>query len=77
MVDLVQEVDFIGKEELTRIEAQSIQRTLVGVEIGGDAIPFNMTPWPVRQNGTQVGQITSAIHSPRLHKNIGYAWAPI
>jgi aminomethyltransferase len=36
-----------------------------------------MTKWPVRVAGRQVGHITSAIHSPRLKKNIGYARVPI
>ena len=28
-------------------------------------------------DGEKVGQITSAIHSPRLKKNIGYAMVPM
>jgi aminomethyltransferase len=27
--------------------------------------------------GEQVGRVTDAIWSPRLEKNIGYAWVPI
>ncbi len=77
LVDLDQEADFIGKEALECIKADGVQRKLVGVEIGGDAIPFNMTRWPVSQNGTGIGHVTSAIYSPRLKKNIGYAWVPI
>ena len=77
IVDLDQEADFIGKEALKHIKAEGVQRKLVGVEIGGDALPFNMTSWPVSQKETGVGHITSAIYSPRLKKNIGYAWVPI
>ncbi len=36
-----------------------------------------MTKWPVRARGKAVGRVTSAIHSPRLKKNIGYAIVPI
>ena len=35
-----------------------------------------MTKWPVRARGTTVGRVTSAIHSPRLKKNVGYAMVP-
>src|SRR5437016_9673023 len=36
-----------------------------------------MTKWPVRARGKEIGRVTSAIHSPRLKKNIGYAMVPI
>ena len=32
--------------------------------------------WPVRR-GRVVGRLTSASHSFRLKKNIGYAWVPV
>jgi aminomethyltransferase len=53
-----------------------VKRKLVGVEIAGEPVEFNMTKWPVRKDGKLIGQITSAIHSPRLKKNIGYAMIP-
>ncbi len=28
-------------------------------------------------DGRQVGKVTNAVHSPRLERNIGYAWVPI
>jgi aminomethyltransferase len=31
----------------------------------------------VQAGGRTVGQVTSAIHSPRLKKNIGYAMVPV
>jgi aminomethyltransferase len=77
MVDLDQEADFIGRAALERIRSEGVKRKLVGVEIAGDRIEFNMTKWPVRVDGTKVGHITSAIYSPRLKKNIGYAMVPI
>lgn len=73
MVDLDQQADFIGRTALERIRVEGVERKLVGVEIAGDRIEFNMTKWPVRVDGAQVGHITSAIYSPRLKKNIGYA----
>jgi aminomethyltransferase len=36
-----------------------------------------MTRWPVRARKKDVGYVTSAIHSPRLERNIGYAMVPI
>jgi glycine cleavage system aminomethyltransferase T len=53
-----------------------VKRKLAGVEIAGAPIEFNMTKWPVRKDGKEIGRITSAIHSPRLKKNIGYAMVP-
>jgi aminomethyltransferase len=77
MVDLDQQADFIGRAALERIRAEGVKRKLVGVEIAGDRIEFNMTKWPVTVEGAQVGHITSAIYSPRLKKNIGYAMMPV
>jgi glycine cleavage system aminomethyltransferase T len=70
--------DFIGKPALEKLAAEGVDRKLVGVEIGGE--PFRMWLedfWPVRSNGGTVGRLTSASHSFRLKKNIGYAWVPI
>ena len=72
------DADFIGKEALQRIAAEGVDRKLVGVEIGGE--PFRLWLedfWPVRHGGETVGRLTSASHSFRLGKNIGYAWVPI
>jgi aminomethyltransferase len=32
--------------------------------------------WPVVERGSTIGKVTSAIYSPRLARNIGYAWLP-
>ncbi len=77
MVKLEQEQGFIGKEALAHIRDNGVRRKLVGVEIGGDSIAFNETRWSVHANGDAVGYITSAIYSPRLEKNIGYAMVPV
>ncbi len=69
--------DYIGRDALRRIKAAGVQRKLAGVEIAGDRIEFNTTRWPVLAGGRPVGHITSAIHSPRLKKNIGYAMVPL
>jgi len=82
MVDLEQEADFVGKDALRRIKAEGISRKLVGVEIGGRPLgAYNdgsmIDVFPVSHNDRRIGQVTSACHSPRLQKNIGYAMLPI
>ena len=37
---------------------------------------LNNVKWPVSADGEVVGRVTSAIHSPRLGANIGFAWVP-
>jgi glycine cleavage system T protein len=77
LVDLEQEADFVGKAALQRIKSEGVSRKLVGVEIEGDPLDLNMTPWTVSVDGRKVGKITSAVYSPRMEKNIGYAMVPI
>ncbi len=76
LVDLEQEADFIGREALEQIKARGVERKLVGVEIFGEPLDLNMTAWTVSHAGRSVGQVTSAVYSPRLEKNIGYAMVP-
>lgn len=75
-VDLDKKPEFIGREALRRIKKEGVKRRLVGLEIDGAAIEFNQTKWEVHADGKTVGNITSAIHSPRLKRNIGYAMVP-
>ncbi|MBI2402454.1 MAG: glycine cleavage system protein T [Gemmatimonadetes bacterium] len=77
LVGLDQEADFIGKDALRRIKAAGVRRKLVGVEIEGPKLDLNMTRWPVRNGRETTGFITSAVYSPRLKKNIGYAHVPV
>ncbi len=76
LVDLDKKAEFIGRESLRRIKENGVKRKLVGVEIDGAPIDFNETKWEVQVEREKVGQVTSAIHSPRLKKNIGYAMLP-
>jgi len=77
LVDLDQDADFIGKDALAAIKRDGPKRKLVGVELDGEALDLNMTRWSVTQNGTTEGWVTSAVFSPRLEKNIGYAMVPV
>jgi glycine cleavage system aminomethyltransferase T len=82
MVDLEQKDDFIGKPALERIKQDGVKRKLAGVEIAGAGLgAYNdgsmIDFFPVHHRGEDVGKVTSACHSPRLEKNIGYAMVPI
>lgn len=76
LVDEEKKAPYIGKEALARIKKEGVKRKLVGVEIAGDPVPFNVTKWPVKKDGKVIGRVTSALYSPRLKKNIGYANVP-
>ncbi len=71
------DADYVGKDALRRIKDEGVRQKLVGVEIAGERLDLNMTRWPVKHNGNPVGFITSAVYSPRLKKNIGYAMVPV
>jgi glycine cleavage system aminomethyltransferase T len=82
MVDLEQEGDFIGKTALARIKEEGVAQKLAGVEIEGPSLgSYNdgsmIDFFPVFQDGRHVGRVTSACHSPRLERNIGYAMVPV
>jgi len=76
-VDLDKPDRFIGQEALRRIAEAGPRRRLVGVEIEGEPLDLNMIKWPVEVEGRCIGRVTSAVHSPRLGRNIGYAMVPI
>jgi aminomethyltransferase len=64
-------------DALRRIRDRGVDHRIAGVELDGEPFPaLNYTKWPARAGGRQVGQVTSAIYSPRLKKNIGYCWLP-
>ncbi|MBI3667096.1 MAG: glycine cleavage system protein T [Acidobacteria bacterium] len=76
LVDLDKPEPFLGREALRRIRQEGVRRHLVGVEIRTEPLEFNFTRWTVRRAGEAIGAVTSAIYSPRLEKNIGYAMLP-
>jgi glycine cleavage system aminomethyltransferase T len=61
-----------------RIKKQGVDRKINGVVFDGPPFPdLNNTKWPVVVDGAKIGKVTSAIYSPRLGQNIGYAWLPV
>jgi aminomethyltransferase len=73
-----QEADYIGKAALEEIRVKGVDRKLVGIEIDGDALPFELSrKCRAFHDGDHVGTVTDLIWSPRLERNIGYVWVPI
>ena len=77
LVDYDKAGECVAMEALRRLRDRGVARRITGVEIDGDQFPaLNFTKWPALADGRQVGQVTSAIYSPRLKRNIGYCWLP-
>jgi aminomethyltransferase len=76
-----QEADFIGRTRLREIrEGNLLDRKLVGVDIGGEPMTDEGAlndVWPLFMGNARLGRITAGAWSPRLDRNIGYAWVPI
>jgi glycine cleavage system aminomethyltransferase T len=69
----------ISLPALRLIREAGVSRRLVGVELDGAPFPaLNFVKWPAygAAGSEPIGQVTSAIHSPRLGANIGYCWVP-
>jgi aminomethyltransferase len=77
LIDTEQAFDFIGKEALKRIQSEGITRKRVGVFVEGEPITGNEHHWTVREGTQNIGLATSAVYSPRLEKNLGYAIVPV
>jgi aminomethyltransferase len=75
--DTLEDDACISLAALRRIREEGVQRRIVGIEFDGDPFPaLNNVKWPVSDDSGVVGKVTSAIYSPRLEKNIGFAWVP-
>jgi aminomethyltransferase len=73
-----QDADYIGKAALEEIRQRGVSRKLVGIEVDGDALSFEIAEKrPALHDGQPVGTLTDLIWSPRLERNIGYVWVPI
>ena len=65
----VQDADYIGKAALEEIRVKGVDRKLVGIEVDGDALPFELSRKCVaRHDGEPVGTVTDLIWSPRLQQ---------
>ena len=67
----------ISLRALRAIRERGVARRINGVELDGDPFPeLNNVKWPVVDGAEVIGTVTSAIHSPRLKANVGFAWLP-
>ena len=77
LVDFDMAGECVAMDALRRIRDRGVERRLVGVVLDGDPFPaLNFTKWPAYVERRPVGEVTSAIYSPRLKQNIGYCWLP-
>jgi aminomethyltransferase len=67
--------DFVGKEPLERIKAESPARKLVGFVMEDRGIPRHDFPI-VDSDGREIGVVTSGTQSPVLRKGIGLGYVP-
>ena len=72
------DIEFVGKEALRRIRDEGVSRRQVGLVIEMEPLGGpNTTFWPVHAGGETVGQVTSAVWSPRLEQNIALAMVAV
>ena len=73
-IDLDGAFDFVGKDALIEIKKSGIQRKQVGLIIECEKLKGpNTKKWDIYKNQQYVGQVTTAVYSPRLEKNIALA----
>ena len=74
LMNLDMDANFIVKAALIRIQEEGVTRKQVGLIIEG--VPLkgpNTTFWTIQKDGVAVGNVTSAVYSPRLEQNIALA----
>jgi glycine cleavage system aminomethyltransferase T len=68
----------ISMAALRSIKERGVRQTINGLELDGEPFPeLNNLKWPVVDAAERIGTVTSAIFSPRLERNIGFAWLPV
>ena len=64
--------EFIGRAALAKIQDEGTERVVVGAFMDGPAFEKNNEHrWKVLDGSDVVGEIGSAVYSPRLERNIG------
>ena len=73
-IDLDNDFDFIGKDALIKIKNDGIKRKQVGLYLDNKQMDGpNTRFWSLKYDNKIVGEITSAVYSPRLEQNIALA----
>ncbi|CAB4881757.1 unannotated protein [freshwater metagenome] len=70
-------IDAIGIDALRRQRDAGVSRRICGFMIEGDRVPHQRNPWPASVGGEAVGEVTSAVWSPRLGTNVALGMLPI
>ena len=74
LVNLDNNINFIGKEALKEIKQNGVKRRQVGLEIQCKVLEGpNTNFWTLLSGKKKIGKVTSAVYSPRLKKNIALA----
>jgi aminomethyltransferase len=80
-VEWDQASDFLGRRRLEELrDGNLLDRKLVGIEIGGEPMTDEGALndlWTLFKGDAALGRVTAGAWSPRLERNIGYAWVPI
>ena len=72
-INLDSNIDFIGKENLKKIQQEGIERKLMGVKIDHDKIDMYCEKTLLDDENKIVGYVRSAAYSPTFKKVIGIA----
>ena len=66
-------IEFFGRAALEKVAAAGVTRKIRGLRIDGPAHRPAAEPWPVYSAGRRIGQVRSAVWSPRLESNLANA----
>ena len=71
-IDIVSDINYLGKKSLIQISKEGIKRKLMGVKIDLDKIEM-MEEKTLQKGGDLVGYLRSAVYSPHFKKVVGIA----
>ena len=75
LVNLDNNINFIGKDALKKIKKEGIKKKQIGLEIDCSALEGpNTTFWSLFSRDKKIGKVTSAVYSPRLKKILLLQW---
>ncbi len=63
--------EYLGRDALQNLSVNGLERQIRGILFDGGPCPACTEAWPVKSGDLQIGQVTSAIWSPRLQRNVG------
>ncbi len=66
-------IEYVGRTALEHIARQGAARAIRGVVFDGGRCPTCAAPWPLMSDGHRIGQVTSAVWSPRWEENVSLA----